>query len=506
MNGYEFLQKWHWNKNFFVEIQTVQSHRYSSEIYYYNVMPDIFKFYIQYIERITDHDFSMTGYLHHQTVGDETKSTGSKDMKNWIYSKNVFIHGKHCKIEIFNEGNNPFQELTDAMDLHLSHPNTFVKVGNKSQLYYGDGGRCITDYQLYLVKKLSIENSKEIVKFLIKIGKERNDWNPNAPVLDIIDPDLYPVFYQNDEWIQNRLDVMSNEDVNLKRIIRREIREQSAASLILNDPAHERYKYHWKPINVAIDGDFENVKFLSAIPGLPKNDETEPFYINIIEVFKKMLPGFEELGIVKRGFESKLQIILKVQLYCINPGTTYTGKWHTEGVTERIIAVGVYYAYTHKFLNGGNLQFSLKNYPNEYYSTLRFKENYPPLVKSSDELQDSPFVEEVDVSTDTAIVFSNDLPHRFRKISNQTDKKGYRVFINFFVVDPIHPLKREDEPCRLNENEVFEQRERVRKVLLQAQKGWGHINYGNVGEVGYVDKMLFGQPIINFRDINTFID
>lgn len=504
MNGYEFLQKWHWNENFFVEIKTVQSHRYSSEVYYYNVKPDIFKFYVRRIERISDNDFSITGYLHHQLTDNEMQFY-SKVMKKWVYSKNLLVHGNHCKIQILDVDENPFEDLI-AMHRHLECPNTFVKVGNKSHLHYGDGGECITDYQLYVAKKVSIENSKEIVKFLVKLGKYRNDWNPNAPVLDIIDPDLYPAFYQKDEWIQNRLDIMADEDANIARIIRREIRAVSPASLMLNDPAHERYKYHWQPINVTIDGDFENVKFLTTIPGLPKNDETESFYKNITEVFKKMLPGFEELGIVKRRVESKLQVILKAQLYRIDPGTTYTGKWHTEGVTERIVAVGVYYAFTHRFLNGGNLEFSLKNYPNEYYSTLQFKKDYESIGKFSDALQDSPFVEEVDVSTDTAIVFSNDLPHRFKKIINETDTKGYRVFINFFVVDPKHPLPLEDEPCPLNEQQILEQRERIRKVLLQAQKGWGHIHYGNVGEVGYVDKTLFGQPIIHFRDINTFVD
>lgn len=498
MNGHNFLQSWGWNKNFFIEIETVQSHRYSPEVRYCNAKPHILQFYILQTERISNDDFSITGYLYHQTSEEETDV---KVMKDWIYAKNLIVQGQHCIIKILNENEKPFVDSIAALRENLESPKTFVKVGNKSHLYYGDGGECITDYQLYTVKKLSIENSKEIVKFLVKLGKHRNDWNKYAPVLDIIDPDLYPVFYSKDEWIQNRLDIMSDEDVSIKRIIRRESR---ASSLLLNDPAHERYKYHWKPINVAIDADF-NVTFLTFIPGLPRTDETESFYQNITEVFKRMLPGFEALGIVKRGAFSKLQIILKAQLYRIDPGTTYEGKWHTEGVTERIIAVGVYYAFTHRFLNGGNLEFSLKNYPNEYYSTLTFQQDYQPIVKCTNELQDASFVEEVDVATGTAIIFSNDLPHRFKKIINETDTKGYRLFINFFAVDPKHPLPVEDEPCPLNENEILEQRERVREVLLQTQKGWGHINYGNVGEVGYVEKTLFGQPIINFRDINEFI-
>lgn len=502
MNGNQFLQKWHWKENFSIEIDTVQSHRYSAEVYYYNVKPHTFKFYVLHMQRISDYDFSMTGYLNHN----ETMATDSKVMKNWIYSKNLIVHGKHCNLKILDEDEKPFVDSIAILKSYLSCPTTFIKVGNKSHLHYGDGGECIIDYRLYAVKQLSIENSKEIVKFLVKLGNDRNDWNPNAPVLDIIDPDLYPVFYPKHEWVQNRLDIISDEDDYVAGIVRSEIGAQSAETLFLNDPAHERYKYHWKPINIAIDGDFENVKFLTSIPGLPKTNETESFYKNITEIFEKMLPGFEELGIVKRGVENKLQIILKAQLYRIDPGTTYDGKWHTESVTERIVAVGVYYAFTHPFLSGGHLEFSLKNYPNEYYSTLKFKQDYQPIVNVKDELQDSPFVEEVDVSTDTAIVFSNNLPHRFKKIINETESRGVRVFINVFVVDPNHPLGVGDDQCSLNENEILDQRERIRKTLLQTPKGWGHIHYGNVGEVAYVDKTVFGQPIQNFGDINEFIE
>lgn len=44
------------------------------------------------------------------------------------------------------------------------------------------------------------------------------------------------------------------------------------------------------------------------------------------------------------------------------------------------------------------------------------------------------------VKEGTAVVFSNSIPHRFRKISNLTDSNQKRTFINFFVVNPDRKL------------------------------------------------------------------
>ncbi|CAF3697695.1 unnamed protein product [Rotaria sp. Silwood1] len=42
--------------------------------------------------------------------------------------------------------------------------------------------------------------------------------------------------------------------------------------------------------------------------------------------------------------------------------------------------------------------------------------------------------------TDTAIVFSNSLPHRFCSIRNLTQKSRRRTFLNFFIVNPHKPI------------------------------------------------------------------
>jgi hypothetical protein len=45
------------------------------------------------------------------------------------------------------------------------------------------------------------------------------------------------------------------------------------------------------------------------------------------------------------------------------------------------------------------------------------------------------------VQSDTAVVFSNSIPHRFRQIRNLTKDDGRRrTFLNFFIVDPEQPI------------------------------------------------------------------
>jgi hypothetical protein len=81
----------------------------------------------------------------------------------------------------------------------------------------------------------------------------------------------------------------------------------------------------------------------------------------------------------------------------------YSGRWHTEGNTENIIAAGVYYVHFDHKLEGGALKFRPKEGPQPSYN-----------IRTD---------EEVLVSTDAAIVFSNSIPHRFRQIRNLSKKK-----------------------------------------------------------------------------------
>lgn len=75
---------------------------------------------------------------------------------------------------------------------------------------------------------------------------------------------------------------------------------------------------------------------------------------------------FRKLGIFGSGpDEQELQVITKVQEYVLPPKAKYTGRWHTEGFTERIVAAEVYYLDI--FGHGGDLVFRPPTTPGDGY-------------------------------------------------------------------------------------------------------------------------------------------
>ena len=73
---------------------------------------------------------------------------------------------------------------------------------------------------------------------------------------------------------------------------------------------------------------------------------------------------------------------------------TYAGRWHVEGQTENIVAVGVYYLQVDEGLEGGKLKFRAADSPQPFY--------------------DIATDVELEVKQGSAVVFSNVVPHRFR--------------------------------------------------------------------------------------------
>jgi hypothetical protein len=60
-----------------------------------------------------------------------------------------------------------------------------------------------------------------------------------------------------------------------------------------------------------------------------------------------------------------LQVIVKVQEYVLPPRSTYTGRWHTEGFSERITAAGVCYIDVAEQCTGGHLEFRPPRSPDD---------------------------------------------------------------------------------------------------------------------------------------------
>lgn len=346
----------------------------------------------------------------------------------------------------------------------------FIKYGWDRYVYYGDGGENDLSYPLYRIQKLPIPDSNlsNLVKLLEDLGTKRQDWHQDSPVLDIIDPDLNPNYY------------FSNK----------------------KGEKLERNKYSWFPVDVLIRPD-NSFKVLGEIHNLPKKGN-EKLYEGIFEVFGKMLPGFRELGIFDDESEQVVQVVVKVQKYVIKPGISYSGKWHVEGKTENIVAGGVFYCKLQPKLEDDFLTFVQKKAPQECYASGLI------LV----------FEMEVPVDEYSAIVFSNELPHKFSQLNNRSEENAERLFINFFIVDPKQRL--ETNQLRLDAFRVLkmksklpnvlideilsyvysyqslhlakQRRETVRESMKIDMSGWGYIHYGNCGEIQFVQDKTEVRP------------
>ena len=188
-----------------------------------------------------------------------------------------------------------------------------------------------------------------------------------------------------------------------------------------------------------------------------------------------MLPGFEKLDLVKRNMTNDLQIIIKAQKYRINPGTGYEGKWHLEGVTERIVATGVYYFNVDEELKGGDLE---------------FKNKVLPCLYDGDSDEADLMLATLEIKTGTTVVFSNEMIHRFNKIENTTDKPLERLFINFFIIDSANPLPLGDLENYHNFTEqTLQTRQLIRKALISQNNNWNFICYGNDGDFTFIPSL-----------------
>lgn len=102
----------------------------------------------------------------------------------------------------------------------------------------------------------------------------------------------------------------------------------------------------------------------------------------------------------------------------------YSGRCHTEGHEENIVAVGAYYLHVDDELEGGALKFRPKDAPDMHV----YEEIQTDFEVSL-------------IGTGAAVVFSNSMPHCFRQIRNLTQDDGRRrTFLNFFIVDPDQPI------------------------------------------------------------------
>jgi len=202
------------------------------------------------------------------------------------------------------------------------HPQDF----HPKHVEYGDGGDQNLEYPIWVCGALSKHISgfgtnvrEELVEVFHRMNEERQDFHKYPlPVEDIIDPDLLvckpvkpisplpsPTSSSDNSIYQDNIDFKRFNKLNFNRLTL-------------------RGSYQWIPsefrICYNVNNDYD-VHIETPICHLPMTEEYEQTYKNLEKIFAKLVPMFREIFFIDNtGNDTRLQVIVKVQSYNIQPG------------------------------------------------------------------------------------------------------------------------------------------------------------------------------------------
>jgi len=311
----------------------------------------------------------------------------------------------------------------------------------------------------------------------------------NGVVRDIIHPSLFPLLLK------------TSQTNSLPKPKRQKIDKQNKWSFF--GVHHEVSKFQWLPAEVEVTNGA--VFFSSEINGLDRA-QYPALYEVLGSLLSALVPGMEQVWqyartvapfkrIDSRDLEegkeydlapevsfknASLQVIVKVVDYNFEPGASFNGVWHYEGMPhEDIVMTGLFYSRCDEGLQGpdgtnsyGGLEFK-RLFTNVEWSNLFY--NIP---------HDRPnWVEELirkgfvplgfcETSPGIAIVFPNCHAHKVKAMVNNTDHTVSRRVIAFFVINPYRRIvsTREFPPAILREATSLEQAFQHRLELMEERK------------------------------------
>ncbi|CAF1194575.1 unnamed protein product [Adineta steineri] len=354
---------------------------------------------------------------------------------------------------------------------------------------------------LWIHENLPVKQScrERLLNVLYKLNEERQDFHPNpSPVEDIIDPDLLPYrppsTFDRNKWIerqQRRRRHSPRREDRFKRDLARGGYDD------LSEHEKLRDTYQWLPSEFVIDKNGK-VDIRTPIIHLPELPEYRQSYDDIAKIFQAMLPMFEQMKLIKLSSneEQKLQVIVKAQSYNLKSGMKYSGRWHTEGQTENIVAVGVYYLDIDDQLEGGSLKFRPKVGPNKSYADGIEMNHYVSSIKTDGRRR--TFLNFFIVDPEQPIEISpNEIVYAPKDFLIQIFKQWNDQGLPDIIIDKIFKM--------LNLSAIWETKDfakefraRVRRAMLDEKTGWGWIQWGNTGTTDFVRSLSAWRP--NKRD------
>ena len=173
----------------------------------------------------------------------------------------------------------------------------------------------------------------------------------------------------------------------------------------------------------------------------------EVLYESLLRTWEKLLPGFGELGIDGYEKEKVVQVVVKAQKIIIRSKSIFDEGWHLDGRNESIVAGGIYFCKVKPDIGIHYMAFKPKTYPDECHKEVC-------VVPQID----------VPVNEHSAIVFGNNIPHKFASYENDSPEDIEIVSLTFFIVDEEKRL--ETNQLRLDVFYILRKKTKLPKVII----------------------------------------
>ena len=259
----------------------------------------------------------------------------------------------------------------------------------------------------------------------------------------------------------------------------------------------ETSKYQWLPTYFSVDGDCQTT-IEDYINGIPRNGN-EDFYDALARLFKRALPFLEQAWTYCKhakfasqtedwnwgdetaeiddmvAFESlrgrRLQVITKIVDYTLEPGQTYEGVWHVEGMShECIVATSVYVIDRDPALQGGDLRFKRAFTTTE---TSRLAWNIAQeRVGAVSSFLDAGLLPlgSIDTPHGRLVTFPNSHVHKVSALTNTGSTPARRRIVVFFLVNPEIRIPSTKEVPDQRDHITLEQAKAHRLELMRGRK------------------------------------